>query len=667
MANPRKFSEKIALHNQKQAEETAAFEAIMRDVTPVTKVPSMQKQHLQLQQNISTQYRAGSLPNVNQMVANSGIDLQSAFQHLDDLRQMPNRMDSRFHAVRDKGRPLGPHRRGFPIDKARTNCSPYGSAYLSPPPDTSWRRLFRHLNGANLPRTNSDSAIHTSTMGPSDLDHMSSPTTPPAHRRILEVVGGDHGDPMKNYWDAKKLQSRPKSCEVPNINIYPTEEENHIGQMTHLPITSNTGSLPDLTVVHFQSPLTTPIDAEEAYGCSQGNLSPTSAHMQGMCPQPGSPTQQSPNQRRRPGGHPSPLVLSGGPQSPQMRMPHSPPGSVVNPDPTQLPLDPHIRQQQILYHLQQQQRRGASHHPNPQVSQSHPSPSSNHIQQGSRVPQVCVTACDQNETEPSLSHYRNSVSDSNCQSPTSPRSQTSYSPSQSPGLTPSWNSNSPFVDNFQLQQQQHQTNALQHQFEQFNMSPDNHYNTIETSLHQNGISQQNSITMSQAMGLHQQQQPSYFNPQQIDLINLNSSRRGINNSAQHMTNHHNHHHHQQNNDKIPEIIFTDHRTGNEEVSLDDISTNAMFDGGFIIGEQGIWVQSQKQGADDLYCKQQDFAKELGNAITGMPDGFDTDLFPSVEALKAGLDPLDLQELQLLSDPNNLTDPATEESFKLDRL
>ena len=26
MANPRKFSEKIALHNQKQAEETAAFE-----------------------------------------------------------------------------------------------------------------------------------------------------------------------------------------------------------------------------------------------------------------------------------------------------------------------------------------------------------------------------------------------------------------------------------------------------------------------------------------------------------------------------------------------------------------------------------------------------------------------------------------------------------------
>ena len=37
MANPRKFSEKIALQLQKQAEETAAFEAILRDLpTPIT-------------------------------------------------------------------------------------------------------------------------------------------------------------------------------------------------------------------------------------------------------------------------------------------------------------------------------------------------------------------------------------------------------------------------------------------------------------------------------------------------------------------------------------------------------------------------------------------------------------------------------------------------------
>lgn len=38
MANPRKFSEKIALHTQKQAEETAAFEAILQEVTSATRV-----------------------------------------------------------------------------------------------------------------------------------------------------------------------------------------------------------------------------------------------------------------------------------------------------------------------------------------------------------------------------------------------------------------------------------------------------------------------------------------------------------------------------------------------------------------------------------------------------------------------------------------------------
>ncbi|MGH0186696.1 UNVERIFIED_CONTAM: hypothetical protein FKN15_022443 [Acipenser sinensis] len=32
-SNPRKFSEKIALHNQRQAEETAAFQEVMMDIS----------------------------------------------------------------------------------------------------------------------------------------------------------------------------------------------------------------------------------------------------------------------------------------------------------------------------------------------------------------------------------------------------------------------------------------------------------------------------------------------------------------------------------------------------------------------------------------------------------------------------------------------------------
>lgn len=114
------------------------------------------------------------------------------------------------------------------------------------------------------------------------------------------------------------------------FSIYPSaEQENHTGGM-QVPITNNTGSLPDLTVLHFPPPLTTPLDAEDQnYGAQPTNLSPTSAHHVGMVPQQSaSPQAQSPAQRRRPHqGGPSPLVLSSSP-SQQMRLPHSPPVSV---------------------------------------------------------------------------------------------------------------------------------------------------------------------------------------------------------------------------------------------------------------------------------------------------------------------------------------------------
>ncbi|PSN58099.1 CREB-regulated transcription coactivator 1 [Blattella germanica] len=81
MANPRKFSEKIALHNQKQAEETAAFEQIMREVSDATsKVP---KQHLLINQSLGS-YRGGSLPNVNHIGSNS-VDLKVGKRKINQL------------------------------------------------------------------------------------------------------------------------------------------------------------------------------------------------------------------------------------------------------------------------------------------------------------------------------------------------------------------------------------------------------------------------------------------------------------------------------------------------------------------------------------------------------------------------------------------------------
>uniref|UniRef100_A0A3B5R1L1 Transducer of regulated CREB activity N-terminal domain-containing protein n=1 Tax=Xiphophorus maculatus TaxID=8083 RepID=A0A3B5R1L1_XIPMA len=72
-SNPRKFSEKIALHNQKQAEETRAFEQLMTDLT-VSRVQFQKVQQLRLSQS-RVQYYGGSLPNVNQ-IGNTNTDFQ---------------------------------------------------------------------------------------------------------------------------------------------------------------------------------------------------------------------------------------------------------------------------------------------------------------------------------------------------------------------------------------------------------------------------------------------------------------------------------------------------------------------------------------------------------------------------------------------------------------
>ena len=53
----------------------------------------------------------------------------------------------------------------------------------------------------------------------------------------------------------------------------------------------------------------------------------------------------------------------------------------------------------------------------------------------------------------------------------------------------------------------------------------------------------------------------------------------------------------------------------------------------------------------------------------MSGSFDTDLLPSDEMLREGLVPIDFDGLQMLTDPemNVITDPSTEDNFRLDKL
>ncbi|XP_036395684.1 CREB-regulated transcription coactivator 2 [Megalops cyprinoides] len=299
-SNPRKFSEKIALHTQRQAEETAAFREVMMDITSTR----IQAQKVRLARSQGPYY-GGSLPNVNQIGRNVP-DLQgTVHSNLDSSRSTRHHgLVERVQRDRRFMSPVRPYRR-------QIDSSPYSSPYLSPPPDPSWRRNWSsnfpmdknqsfRLPTTALNRTNSDSALHTSVMNPNTVERLSTGHSLNPQSRLSGMAEGegrkmfpypvppieenilDEGKLLKP-WDTKKLpmlSSRPKSCEVPGINIFPSPDQQC--STPHIPSALNTGgSLPDLSSLHFPSPLPTPLDPEEpgypsiSGGCSTGNLTNT--------------------------------------------------------------------------------------------------------------------------------------------------------------------------------------------------------------------------------------------------------------------------------------------------------------------------------------------------------------------------------------------------------
>ncbi|NXD74585.1 CRTC2 protein, partial [Eolophus roseicapillus] len=239
-------------------------------------------------------YYSGSLPNVNQL--GSGIpDFQGPLHSpLDSTRS------TRHHGLvervqRDPRRMMSPLRRYrlwiplallSPLTRSHIDSSPYGPTYLSPPPEPSWRR------------TNSDSALHTSVMNPNPQDTYLGPTQgPPAPGRR----SGDSPHPQPVLAPAKSLGSSecfgngfgggeaaggrfPTQRCLFLPSVFPSPDP--AASVPLIPSALNTGgSLPDLTTLHFPSPLPTPLDPEESPfpslsgGSSTGNLATTMTHL----------------------------------------------------------------------------------------------------------------------------------------------------------------------------------------------------------------------------------------------------------------------------------------------------------------------------------------------------------------------------------------------------
>uniref|UniRef100_A0AAY4CYD5 CREB regulated transcription coactivator 1 n=1 Tax=Denticeps clupeoides TaxID=299321 RepID=A0AAY4CYD5_9TELE len=562
--NPRKFSEKIALHNQKQAEETAAFEEVMKDlsITRAARLQLQKTQYLTLGQNRAQCY-GGSLPNVNQ-IGNSNNDLpfQTPFQTsvLDTSRT------TRHHGLvdrvyRDRSRITSPHRRPLSVDKhgKRMRLVPYSYRISNHISLSSTESHFGH-------RTNSDSALHQSTMNPTPQESFTggSQELQPKRVLLLSAPGIGEQEAKMDKDGLKKNVESHKSCEVPGINIFPSPDQEVNTSLA--PVTHNTGgSLPDLTNIQFPPPLPTPLDPDDAVSFptlnssgSTGNLSSTLTHLGMSAASHGNSTSSA-------------LTMDA--LSLEQQLAQFPLFSLLN----------DLQKQQQQQTLPQSIRLVQL----PPLTVTTPS-------------STTQTTGTQINTASSLPQYRNQTGSPANQSPTSPVSNQGFSPGGSPQHIPLVGSIS--GDSFyEHQLASRQTNALSHQLEQFNM--------IENPISSNSLFSQCST----------------LNYTQAAMMGLTGSHSALDAQQLGYSSHGN----------IPNIILT--VTGESPPSLSKELASSLASVGDVASLAGVGDVS-----------------------------FETDSQFPLDELK--IDPLTLDGLHMLNDPDMvLTDPATEDTFRMDRL
>ncbi|XP_018043924.1 PREDICTED: CREB-regulated transcription coactivator 1-like isoform X2 [Atta colombica] len=623
MANPRKFSEKIALLNQKEAQDSAAFEAIMKEVSNVTSrvasasssvgasptgsgvpetplsvksagasPPQSSGKHLHI--NLGNQFRAGgSLPNVNNNVncgndakehssphpgAIHSIDLKTALSNLEEMQH--NAMYRSDNRSRSMG--VGPMR-SRPMEK-RHDTSPYsGVPYLSPPPPDTWRR------------TNSDSALHQSA------NEACQSTSAIPHRRDQHAMTGSGNDNRDSH---HSFIERPRSsCEmprVPGINIYPSSQPP--GQQ--IPIGNNTGSLPDLSNVHFPSPLHTPLDQEDHSSStpfSNTHLSvPVNSRFLHTCKQGvalENSTSTSQQDLQSYPQQPAPTATSHSPTAGHYiyQQPHSP-----------VSQSPKTSQHQQQQHQQSQLNSLGSYRSTQSVNR--PSP----------------------QSSPSLTVQGSPLSYSN--NPSAPPSPTGHP--GPPNLTSDpIDQNTYFIN-------QAQAAALQQDFEQFTMGLE--WPKFAQQLMELGCTWTTQIEMDTPVQTNTigtfigspNHTTSYTQNDVINVGELGSGDTGYFSTS-------------------PQMAYqptTTTTTATQQLTPQTPNTPTI-------------ILTDFSGADDL--TNPEFVKDLGTAMMG---DFDPEMFPSDDALRQGLDPIDVDGLQMLADPTMvISDSSAEAHFRLDRL
>ncbi|NXP12396.1 CRTC2 protein, partial [Thinocorus orbignyianus] len=240
-------------------------------------------------------YYSGSLPNVNQI--GSGVsDFQGPLHSpLDSTRS------TRHHGLvervqRDPRRMMSPLRRyvrqiSFIPQKFPPSPSPYGPTYLSPPPEPSWRRT----PGVGTALAVATPVPQEKGKGVSGLPQPPNGVggAPPGMEVALGTPGvevapgwrsqpspGGMGPPLGDPGEVTEPAGSPWDFPTPR------EPRVALGNVPLIPSALNTGGpLPDLTNLHFPSPLPTPLDPDETTypslsgGSSTSNLANTMTHL----------------------------------------------------------------------------------------------------------------------------------------------------------------------------------------------------------------------------------------------------------------------------------------------------------------------------------------------------------------------------------------------------
>ncbi|NWU14225.1 CRTC2 protein, partial [Cephalopterus ornatus] len=204
-------------------------------------------------------FYSGSLPNVNQI--GSGLPDFQGPSPLDSTRS------TRHHGLvervqRDPRRMVSPLRRYvrqisfmWPLTRPHIDSSPYGPTYLSPPPEPSWRRFDPIFSLSLFPSQDPwrGHRLGTPSFGPGPLQGpaQGEGSLSHGHGGVLGGVSCATAEQCPPWCHHHSLRLSPLP-HPPSVFPSPDQPAN----VPLMPSTLNTGGpLPDLTTLHFPSPL----------------------------------------------------------------------------------------------------------------------------------------------------------------------------------------------------------------------------------------------------------------------------------------------------------------------------------------------------------------------------------------------------------------------------